>query len=363
MRFFVSCPFGLNGVLQWELRFLWLKPYQAFATWAFFDWNLKDMYKANIWSRIANKIYLELAQGKCTNFDELFELVENIDWKEYINKWQNIIVNVNTKWSKLESTRSIQSISNKAIFKKISPKDKRHIDETIDPVNIFITIIKDQTSVFVNSSGKALYKRWYRIQRWAAPIKENLAAGLILMSRWNYRDVLRDPFCGSGTFGIEAALLAKNIAPGLNREFAFQKWENFDEKIFAEVISEFEKQIIKDKKHQIYLSDISANMLEIAITNAKEAGVFDFIDFKQWDVDQSPIDNKLKAHIISNPPYWKRLETSDLRKLYNTIIGKIENSQKWGFITSREDCKRLVSKNWKSKKLYNWADEAIFYFL
>lgn len=362
MRFFVSCPFWLSKLTQNELKYLGLQPHHSFETWVYIDGNFADMMKINLRSRIANKVYLETAFWSSFDFDQLFDLVQNVNWKDYVNEWQNIIVNVHTKWSKLESTRTIQAITNKAIFKQISPEKKREIDQQKDPVEIFVMILNNQTSIFINSSWAPLHQRGYRTQTGIAPLKENLAAALIILSRWKFGDPFWDPFCGSGTLGIEAALLARNIAPGLKRTFAFQWWKSYDKKIFEQLVSDAEKKQYKEKKYQIICSDIDSNMISIAQNNAKKAGIIDTITFNTHDITDITIPYDLKPlTIISNPPYGKRLDTWDLKKIYTHLISYIEKAI-WGwFITSWKECETLLPKDWRRKKLFNGADEVNFY--
>jgi len=363
MRFFVSCPFGLSKLLQNELKYLGLIPHHSFETWVYVDGNFADMMKVNIWSRIANKVYLEAAFGPCLDFDQLFDLVQSVDWQQYINEWQNIVVSVHSKWSKLESTRTIQAITNKSIFKKISPDAKREIDTSKETVEIFVMILNDQASIFINSSWSPLHQRGYRTQTGDAPLKENLAAALVLLSNWKFGSPFWDPFCGSWTLAIEAAMLARNIAPGLKRNFAFEWWKNIDSNIFDEVNNEANKKQYKDKKYQIYASDIDEKVLDIAKVNTENAGVADTIIFTSYDILNPLLPYDLNwLTIVSNPPYGKRLNWPDLDKIYIHLISHIQNSN-WGwFISSYKECESQIPKDFRKKKLFNWADEVVFYF-
>lgn len=363
MRFLVNCPFGLSSILGNELKYLWLSPNNSFETWVYFDGDYKDMIQVNLRSRIANKVYLEAAFWACIDFDKLFELVQTIDWNNYIEKGQNVVVNVHTKGSKLESSRTIQSITNKAIYKQISPTGTWPMDPKKDVLEVFVMIFNDQASIFINSSGAPLHQRAYRGQTGEAPLKENLAAALVLLSNWKYNSPFWDPFCGSWTLGIEAAMLARNIAPGLKRTFAFQWWKDVDFTVFKELKTEAKGKQYKDKKYQILCSDIDENILKIAKINAENAGVLDTIVFSHHNIINPLLPYDLQPlTIVSNPPYGKRLTGSDLENIYTHLISHIKNSNWWWFITSYRECHNMTPTTWRRKKLYNGADEIIFYF-
>ncbi len=363
MRFFVSCPFGLSKLVQNELKYLGLTPHHSFETWVYVDGVFADMMRINLRSRIANKVYLEAAFGPCFDFDQLFDLVQKVDWKKYVNEGQNVIVSVHTKWSKLESTRTIQAITNKAIFKQISPDTKREIDVQKESVEVFVMILNNQASIFINSSWAPLHQRGYRSQTGEAPLKENLAAALVVLSNWKYGSPFWDPFCGSGTLGIEAALLARNIAPGLSRNFAFQSWKIYDSKIFENVVADAKKKQYTQKKYQILCSDMDEKIVELAKINAEKAGVADTITFSQHDITSPLLPYDLEPlTIVCNPPYGKRLTSDDFTNIYTHLISHIQQSVWWGFITSWKGCETLLPKDWRKKKLFNGADECIFYF-
>ncbi len=363
MRFLVSCPFGLSKLVQNELRYLGLTPHHSFETWIYVDGDFADMMKINLRSRIANKVYLEAAFGPCFDFDALFALVQTVDWKNYVNEWQNIVVTVHSKWSKLESTRTIQAITNKAVYKQISPNGTWSMNPKKETLDVFVMIINDRASIFINSSWAPLHQRWYRSQTGEAPLKENLAAALVVLSRWKYGSPFWDPFCGSGTLAIEAALLARNIAPGLKRTFAYQQWNNLDKELYLKIKTEAKNKQYKDKTYQILCSDSDEKILEIAKTNAEQAWVDDTISFTKHDILSPLLPYELNdLTIVSNPPYGKRLTGSDLDNIYTQLINHIQNSN-WGwFITSYKDCERNLPKEWRKKKLFNGADEVMFYF-
>lgn len=363
MRFLVSCPFGLSKLVNNELQYLGLTPHHGFETWVYVDGEFRDMMRINLWSRIANKVYLEAAFWPCFDFDALFALVQTVDWKNYVNEGQNIVVTVHSKWSKLESTRTIQAITNKAVYKQISPTGTWPMDPKKETLDIFVMIIDNRASIFINSSWAPLHQRGYRIQTGDAPLKENLAAALVVLSTWKFGNPFWDPFCGSWTLAIEAALLARNIAPGLGRSFAFQQWKTIDMAMFDEIKNEATKKQFTTKTYQIYGSDSDEKMLAIATANAEKAGVADTITFSQYDILSPLLPYDLeKLTIVSNPPYGKRLTGIDLGQIYTHLISHIQNSIGGWFITSYKECEQQIPKEWRKKKLFNGADECIFYF-
>lgn len=363
MRFLVSCPYGLTGMLNNELKRLDLKGFDIFETWVYVEWEYRDMMKINLWSRMANKVYLETVYGKCEDFDSLFDLVQKEDWSNFIHPGHNIIVSVHTKNSKLQSTRAIQAITNKAIYKQISPDQTWPIDPKNPPINIFVMIIDDEVSIMVDSSGQPLHQRWYRTIRGWAPIKENLAAAMVLLNHWKFNTPLWDPMCGSGTIGIEAAMIARNIAPGLTKTFAFEAWDDVNLKELEEEKDAAIKAQFNRKMYQIYCSDKDPRMLPIAKTNAENAGVADTITFTEHDFlsKEKPYDIK-DMTILTNPPYGERLNNSeDLDFLYKELALAIQQAAGGGFITSYKKAKNMIWSNRREKRLFNWSFECMFY--
>jgi len=217
MNLFISCAAGLQQVLKKELQILGHKPTILKSTLLTFQGDESAIAQTNLRLRTANKIYLEVAQQKVQTFDELFDFVYAQDRVKYIDNF-TFITKATSHNSKLFSTPTIQSISEKAVHKKLALTDS----PSDEPIELFIMIENDICSLLLNTSGESLHKRGYKIQTGEAPINETLAAGLILLSAWKFHEPFYDIFCGSGTFPIEAAMIAKNIAPGLHRRFAFQ---------------------------------------------------------------------------------------------------------------------------------------------
>ena len=361
MRFLITCPFGLSSVLWNELKRLKINPEDSFATGAYATGELKELMQINLRSRIANKVYLQVAYGPCADFDALFALVQTVDWTQYVSVGQAVAVNIHTNKSQLTSERTLQSITNKAIYQQLNPTGGWRLDREATDVEVFVMIANDQATIFVNSSGRSLYQRWYRSETWDAPLKENIAAGLILSSGWKYANMLRDPCCGSGTLPIEAAMIARNIAPGLQRRFAFENRKTHDSQLFSELQRQAIDAQFTNKMYQISASDIDADMIHLAQENAKRAGVADTIKFFQHDLlsPLTPFDLDTVT-IISNPPYGKRLAPMDLDKIYAHLISLVGHGR-GGFISSYGQCKDMLDSSWANKKLFNGADECIFW--
>ncbi len=360
MKILITCPYWLTNILHKELKKLWLVSDQVSQTWLQTEWTLQDIYNINIHSRIANKVYINIANWPTTNRDQLFDLCYNNDRNRYISAWHNISITVHSKNSKLTSTKTAQSICNKSIFKKLSWDSQRVIDNQKPSIDIMIIINMDYTNIFLNTSGTWLYQRWYRNTTWAAPIKENLAAWLILMSNRDFNNTFIDPFCGSWTILIEAAMIAHNIAPWLQREFIFQTFPSYDDNLFNQLKQEAQSQQFKDKKYDIRWYDIDQKILEIAQQNIENIWLWDSIDLQIQDITQNSLWD-WPTTIITNPPYGKRLW---IKQDIYTKLKEIfyQDNINWWAITNNPQFSDLINtQDFKLINLYNWADECIFY--
>ena len=357
MKLLLSCFEWTAQILANELKILWYKPFDNFSTWMYVEWNEKDIRKLNLNSRIANKIFCELGHSNINNFDELFDFTYSINWKKYITKWHKIDVDANVFNSTIDSKKHTQSITNKAILKNLVWEWKqRFSDPNLRPINILIQIIENKCSIFINTSWDSLHNRWYRTQTWDAPLKENLAASLIRLSNWHYKTPLLDPMCGSGTICIEAAMIARNIAPGLTRHFDFESFTDFDKQEFEDMKQELKSKIFK-WNYEIVWQDINPQMIKIAKMNAESAKVADTIKFECKDIFKT---KQRKWFIVTNPPYGKRLQNYNLDWLYKNLI----SLYKWNlgcFITSYENADKMVWYDFKIKNLNNnWEAVKIY---
>lgn len=386
MKLALSTIAGVEALAKKEVEKLGIKILKVQDKLLNLEWNLEDIARLNVWSRVGNKVYVELASWICETFDELFDLVYSIDWKYYIRDLNPIVINAATSKSFLESEKTIQSIWKKAIIKKLSWDDFRQELENYPEISVLVLIVDNEVKVLLNTTWEALHKRGYRLEQNEAPIKESLAAALVQLANWNFRENFYDPFCGSGTIAIEAAMIARNIAPWIHRKFAFEKFAWYPKEIIENVIDEAEEKIIKDKKYNIYASDINPEAIEIAKANAKRAWVFDTIRFKVADVRNLSVFKKNEFEIqsinykaweekpeekeeltwtlVSNPPYGLRLEQDDIREIHEEInnIFKKNRSLKGWIITSFLEFENIIMKKfWKQRKLYNWRELCYFY--
>lgn len=372
----ITCPFGLSSILWKEFKILWYHPQDTFPTWTFVQGDKSTIYDINLRSRIANKVYLQIWKLlDIKTFDQLFDFVNSLDYLQYFQPWQKIAISASSQNSQLSSIPSIQSIWQKAIIKKLDSGCKLSWQDRNDKsdwgrqnsLEIFIFLQNNICSVFLNTSWISLHNRWYRKQTVEAPIKENVAAWLILLSWRKFKEKLCDPFCWSWTILIEAAMIAKNIAPWLHRSFDFQNFPDFDLELFEQIKQDCESKIFKDRKYEISGSDIDSATIDMAIQNAKNAGVYDTIKFETKDFFSI---TDMSWHMVSNPPYGKRLQDFDLSKIY-THIDKLFSTWNltWWIITSYEWFQDMIDKpawqivrsKYSSKTIFNWADKCAFW--
>jgi len=367
MKVFISCPFGYGSTLAKELKLLGYKTYDTYEKWTYLDWDRNTVYKINLRSRVANKVYVILDEKRCNDFDTYFDMINEINRKDYINIWQGIHIKATAKTSKLNSERTLQGLALKSIIKKLMVgtwEEQRAIDKHRPKAQVEVYWDKDRFRISLNTSGFALHERWYRSKTWKAPLKENIAAGLILQSAWKFSKPLRDPFCWSGTVAIEAAMIARNIAPGLLRRFSFEQMPIFKTEDLAKLKEEArEKQY--DKHYKIIASDIDERMTNIAKWNAKNAWVWDTITFITQDFTDKefPETAEHPIHIVTNPPYGKRLDDDQekVKWIFKTLIELWESGKYSGGFLSLDNVGKHNKKVRKQKPVYNWADRCEFW--
>ena len=367
MHYFITCAAGLESVLKKEIELAGYKVMSNQPTLIRFQGDLSAIAKVNLRSRVWNKLFLELGQKKISDWDGLFDLVSTIDWEKYV-QGNPINVTAASRKSQLTSTPTIQSIVKKSIVKKILHGDKWQLpeDHSKEAIEIFVSLDSDVCSILLNTTGESLHKRGYKKATGEAPINEALAAGLLLLSGRKFSEPLYDFFCGSGTIAIEAALIAKNIAPGSFRKFSFQQFDRYDQSLFSNELEAAKKKIFLEKQHTIIASDIDPEMIKIAQDNAKNAGVEKYIAFAVKDVKEYLVtSNELRGAIVSNPPYGLRLNNIiDLESLYRVIAELFEKNPQlhWWIITSYKPFADMkLSGNRKRSPLYNGGEECIFF--
>lgn len=361
------CHFGLEAVLKREIYDLGYDITRVEDGRVTFEGDAEAICRSNVFLRSAERVLIKVGEFRATTFDELFEGMKKLEWENYIPKdgkfWVTKAASVK---SKLFSPSDIQSISKKAMVERL--KGVYHMDWFPEdgasyPVRIFL--MKDVVTVTIDTTGTSLHKRGYRILSSKAPISETLAAALIMLTPWRKDRILVDPFCGSGTFVIEAAMMAANIAPGMNRTFTAQTWKNLiDRELWDDTFEEAREQVDMDVETHFQGYDIDPEMVKIARENAVRAGVGDMIHFQQRELKDMSHPKKY-GFIITNPPYGERLEEKeDLPKLYQQIGDVYRNLDSWSMylITSYEEAERHIGKKAdKNRKLYNGMIKTYFY--
>ena len=363
----VPCHFGMEAVTKREIYDLGYEITRVEDGRITFEGDAEAICRANVFLRTAERVMLLVGRFKATTFEELFQGIKALPWEEYIPQDGKFWVKkASSIKSKLFSPSDIQSIAKKAMVERLKgvyKTDWFQEDGAAYPVRIFL--LKDEVMVALDTSGDSLHKRGYRLQTSKAPITETLAAALIMLTPWRKDRILVDPFCGSGTFPIEAAMIAANIAPGMNREFTAEAWTNIIPKqLWYDTVQEAEDMVDKDIEVDIQGYDLDGDVVKAARENAKRAGVDHLIHFQQRDVAKMSHPKKY-GFIITNPPYGERLEDkADLPELYTTIGEVYKNLDAWSMymITSYEDAERYVGKKAdKNRKIYNGMIKTYFY--
>lgn len=326
--------------------------------------QLSDIAKLNINLREADRVYLVVDSFKARDFDELFEKVKAIAWPDFLAKDSNFVVSARTHKSKLFSIRSIQSVSEKAIIDSMRKKYRiNHFEKSGHRVQIEVMLKNDIATIAIDTSGEGLHKRGYREDSVKAPLRENLAAALVDLSFYNPDRFLFDGFCGSGTILIEAARKARNIAPGIDRDFDFENFIFIDKDLSKNAKSEALSKIDFEKKLNLLGSDISGRAISLAKNNAINAGVEEDISFISRDISNVALKDDYGI-IITNPPYGQRLSKMDTDKIYAKINDKFKNMDTWScyFITNDEKFdQKFKRKLSKKRKLYNGGEKVDFY--
>ena len=326
-----------------------------------FDGDLLAIIQSNLWLRAADRIKIIVGQFPASTFEELFQGVYGLDWENYLPLGCKFpISKAKCVKSKLHNEPSVQAISKKAVVKKLQQHFHRPegvpLQETGAEFKIEVSILKDQATVMIDTTGSSLFKRGYRVEKGGAPIKENMAAAILLLTNWYPDKPLIDPTCGSGTFCIEAAMMARKIAPGLKRTFAFEEWNWVDKSIAQQARQKAQDAIVRDMELDISGFDIDSRMIDIAKKNAFAAGVEADIHFKQMRLQDLKTD-KINGVILSNPPYGERLLDDDaIAKLYREMGETFAPLDTWSkfILTSDEQFEmRFGRQADKKRKLYN----------
>ena len=363
-----SATMGVESIVRDECKALGFENVNAFNGRVEFQGTVKDIVKANIHIRCADRVFLKMGEFKATTFEQLFNNIKRLNWQDVIPEDGEFPVSwVSSVKSKLFSKSDIQSITKKAIVEKLKEKYKKdYFYEDGAKYAIKIQAHNDIFIVMIDTSGEALHKRGYRAIKNEAPIKETMAAALVLLSNWHKRDLpLLDPMCGTGTLLIEAAMIARNIAPGSNRNFAAEKWDIIPENYWIDVRDEAFSMEDYDREVKIYGSDIDEATIEIARKNIQKAGVEDDIVLECKNFLDVEVDSPYGA-MITNPPYGDRLlDEEAVERLYR-LLGDVCRMRmpKWSYyiITSNKNFEKCFErKATKNRKLYNGGIECYYY--
>lgn len=361
------CHFGLEAVLKREILELGYEISSVEDGRVTFQGDAEAVCRANIFLRTAERVLLKVGSFQAVSFEELFEKTKALPWEAYIPKAGKFwVTKASSVKSRLFSPSDIQSVMKKAMVRRL--QEHYHMewfpeDGAEYPVRVFL--MKDQVTVGIDTSGASLHKRGYREVSGKAPITETLAAALIMLTPWRGDRILVDPFCGSGTFPIEAAMMAANIAPGMNRSFTAEKWTNLiPKKLWYDTVDEASDLIREPEETDIQGYDADEDVIRIARRNAAEAGVEHMIHFQRRDVRNLSHPKKY-GFIITNPPYGERLEDKkDLPELYRAFGESFRHLETWSayMITSYEDAERYFGRKAdKNRKIYNGMLKTYFY--
>lgn len=352
----ITTLFGLEALTAREVRRLGYETTSVEDGRVIFSGDIEALCRANMWIRTGERVLIKVSEFTAVTFEELFENTKNADWSRWIGKNDAFPVKGHCLKSTLASVRDCQSIIKKAIADNLSAKyGISWLPETETTYQIQFSVFKDKVTLMIDTSGEGLHKRGYRQISNIAPLKETLAAAMVELSHWKWEYPLCDPFCGSGTIPIEAAMIKRNIAPGISRTFSVNSFKQIPEKLKSRVLDEA-KSVQRDVTPEIYAYDIDPDTVKLACENAKKAGVGDFVIPSQADAREISFDMPYGT-IICNPPYGERIgDIKECEKLYTDIGANFRSLDRWSYyiITSNENFESLFGKQAnKKRKLYN----------
>lgn len=359
-----TSTFGIESITAKELKALGYENLKIENGKVTFEGDEMDIAIANIHLRTADRVLIKMAEFEARSFEELFQGTRSIDWSKIIPIDGVMHVTGKSIKSTLHSVPDCQSIVKRAIVKSMSESyGIEQFSETGPVYKIEVAILKDVVTLTIDTTGPGLHKRGYRELAGIAPLKETLAASMLLISRWRDEFELIDPFCGSGTILIEAAMIALNIAPGVNRDFICETWPSMPADIF-ESVREGARNAEKHKELKIIGYDIDYRTLKVAMENAKKAGVDKYIQFQKRDFMEFSTSRKY-GFIVSNPPYGERIgEGKVLIDLYKHMGRVKKKLDTWDFnlLTSFEPFEKTFGmKSTKNRKLYNGKIKCYYY--
>ena len=357
MNFVIPCLLGLEKLIADEMKSLGAENVVSENGRVLFSGDESILARANICSRYAERIQILIGSFDAMSFEELFQGTKSLPWEEWIPEKDAFPVKGYSLNSALFSVSDCQSIIKKAIVERLKSKYNISWFEETGPLHqIQFSIMKNHVSLLIDTSGYGLHKRGYRLEAGGAPIKETLAASLCCLARVRDYHTLYDPMCGSGTILIEGAMLANNIAPGVNRHFTSERWESIPEKVWSDERERAKSLILTDSRLVAYGGDIDESSLEIAKANAKRAGVEKYISFEKADIKNFEPRSE-KGTLICNPPYGERLlDLKEAEEIYKIMGKKFFSRRGWSYyvISPSEDFEIFFGRKAdKRRKLYN----------
>ncbi len=368
-RIILICPchFGLESVLKREISDLGYDVLKVEDGKVSFEGDWQAVCYANVFLRSAERVLVKAGSFHAETFEELFQGTKAIGWERYLPRDAKFwVAKAASVRSKLFSPRDIQAVMKKAMVERMSQKYRLiSFPETGAQFPIRVTLMKDEVTVGIDTSGLSLHKRGYRLLTAKAPISETLASALILLTPWKKDRILVDPFCGSGTFPIEAAMIAANIAPGMNREFLSESWENLiPKRMWYDVIDDAQSRVDDRIETDIQGYDIDDEIVKAARENARMAGVDHLIHFQRRPVSELSHPKKY-GFVITNPPYGERLEEKkELPSLYREIGEAFRRLDGWSeyVITSYDQAEKYIGRKAdKNRKIYNGMIKTYLY--
>ncbi len=361
-----TLSFGLEAVIKRELQNLGFSDLHASNGKVEFNAGIQEIPKANLWLRGADRVLLKMGEYQALTFDELFEQTKALPWENWITKDGKFTVTGKAVKSTLGSVRACQAIVKKAVVERLKAHYKTEwFEETGPEFTIQVAMLNDIATLTIDTSGSGLNRRAYRRQAVQASLKETLAASLVMLSYWDKDRLLIDPMCGAGTILIEAALIARNIAPGLNREFAFEKWPQIDQNAWQETRQAAKEAILNDLPLEIYGYDIDPQAIAASKANAKAAGVSQDISFEQKDIKYLWIDQQYGI-LISNPPYGIKMgDFQEMNQIYISLHKTFRKKTGWSLYILTADKKfpdyfKRAEPD-RVRKLYNGPIEVNYY--
>ncbi|HHU61925.1 MAG TPA: class I SAM-dependent RNA methyltransferase [Natronincola sp.] len=365
LELIATATFGLESLVADELRKLGYEDSIVENGKVTFLGDELAICRTNLWLRTAARVRLKVAEFTATTFEELFEKTKALPWSKYLPKNAEFPVEGRSVQSTLFSVSDCQAIVKKAIVESMKETYKLEWFPEDGPLmKVEIALLKDKATLTIDTTGPGLHQRGYRALATGAPLKETLAAALVILARW-YPDIaLIDPFCGSGTIPIEAALMAHNMAPGLNRTFASEQWPLIDQSLWKKARAEANDLIKPEKPDYLIGTDIDERALRIARHNAEKAGVQDSIHFQQGEIKDLTTSKKY-GKLIANPPYGERFgEDEQIDQLYKELAQIKKENDTWSYyiLTSYSKLEKVMGgKATKRRKLYNGNIETQYY--